>query len=566
MGNFVSSSTYRKCLVKVPRSVGGIVVMRYLKESIIIALVPTIAIAKGKTNRVGNDKRPNVLIVINDDQSYQHTGYAGCKYVNTPGFDRVAGNGLFFTHCYAGSPGSAPSRSTLVTGRHHWQNKQAGQHASSWMKDVIPVVDFMDAAGYATGYTGKGVDPFLYAQSEKDSMWRESNAAGKPYNNILYTKVKNDERTALGISNINYFENFKAFIEQKDSLHPFFFWVGMKEPHRSYEKDSWKRNNKTLEIVNVPPFLPDNNIVRGDLLDYIVEIEWADRHLVKILNYLDSIGELDKTLIIVTADNGMPFPAAKANCFEAGIHVPMAISYPPLIKRGRRVDDMIGFVDIVPTILELTGVNIGNMPQLCGKSLMKIFKSEIDGKVEKNRRWVFAGRERHSSSRWNNLGYPQRAIVGERYLFIWNMKHNRWPAGAPQTIDVKTGKLNPMFGIDEQGRHHSDWAFTDVDASPTKSFILEHKDEKEVKPYYELAFCKRPVFELYDLIDDPNCKKNLAFMDDYKKIRKIMYKNLLKELKESKDSRVVGPNKEIFDEYRRYLGQERFFPQHEEDQ
>ena len=282
-------------------------------------------------------------------------------------------------------------------------------------------------------------------------------------------------------------------------------------------------------------------------------------------------GEETALIASLEGERGMPrlkppFPAAKANCFEAGIHVPMAISYPPLIKRGRRVDDMIGFVDIVPTILELTGVNIGNMPQLCGKSLMKIFKSEIDGKVEKNRRWVFAGRERHSSSRWNNLGYPQRAIVGERYLFIWNMKHNRWPAGAPQTIDVKTGKLNPMFGIDEQGRHHSDWAFTDVDASPTKSFILEHKDEKEVKPYYELAFCKRPVFELYDLIDDPNCKKNLAFMDDYKKIRKIMYKNLLKELKESKDSRVVGPNKEIFDEYRRYLGQERFFPQHEEDQ
>ncbi|MDR3061753.1 MAG: sulfatase-like hydrolase/transferase, partial [Dysgonamonadaceae bacterium] len=76
-------------------------------------------------------KRPNILFAINDDQSYVHTSFAGSRFVKTPGFDRVASNGIYFTNCYAGSPGSAPSRSTLVTGRYHWQNKQSGQHASS---------------------------------------------------------------------------------------------------------------------------------------------------------------------------------------------------------------------------------------------------------------------------------------------------------------------------------------------------------------------------------------------------------------------------------------------------
>ena len=78
-------------------------------------------------------KRPNILFAISDDQSFAHTSFAGCKFIQTPAFDRVASEGIYFTNCNAGSPGCAPSRSTIVTGRYHWQNEQSGQHASSWM-------------------------------------------------------------------------------------------------------------------------------------------------------------------------------------------------------------------------------------------------------------------------------------------------------------------------------------------------------------------------------------------------------------------------------------------------
>ncbi|NJC24933.1 sulfatase-like hydrolase/transferase [Neolewinella antarctica] len=78
--------------------------------------------------------RPNILLAISDDQSVFHTSRAGARFVNTPAFDRIAREGIYFTNCYAGSPGCAPSRSALVTGRHHWQNEQAGQHASAWLK------------------------------------------------------------------------------------------------------------------------------------------------------------------------------------------------------------------------------------------------------------------------------------------------------------------------------------------------------------------------------------------------------------------------------------------------
>ena len=87
----------------------------------------------------------------------------------------------------------------------------------------------------------------------------------------------------------------------------------------------------------VPGFLPDISIVRQDLLDYAVEIEWFDKQLVKILNKLDEIGELENTLIILTGDNGMPFPRAKANCYDAGLHVPLAICWGSKIDQGKGV-------------------------------------------------------------------------------------------------------------------------------------------------------------------------------------------------------------------------------------
>src|SRR5690625_635912 len=100
-------------------------------------------------------KRPNILFAISDDQSFMHTSFAGSKIVNTPAFDRIASEGVYFTNCIAGSPGCAPSRSSIVTGRHHWQNEQSGQHASSWMKKHVPFVDLLVHNGYATGIDRK---------------------------------------------------------------------------------------------------------------------------------------------------------------------------------------------------------------------------------------------------------------------------------------------------------------------------------------------------------------------------------------------------------------------------
>lgn len=527
--------------------------MKYLSGAVFFSLGTGILFTTCKEKKEENVKQPNILFVINDDQSFAHTSFAGARFVNTPGFDRVAANGIYFTNCYAGSPGSAPSRSALVTGRHHWQNEQSGQHASSWMKKYVPFVDLLKADGYHTGFTGKGVDPFRYAKSEKDSLWRKENAAGQAYNKYKYTKGDpSDVRTAKDIGLVNYYENFKDFMQQRESGQPFYFWYGSTEPHRAYERGSWKRNGKSLDQVDVPGFLPDSAEIRGDILDYAVEIEWADSHLCKMLNYLDSIGELANTIVIVTADNGMPFPRAKANCFEYGVHVPLAISYPDGFPNKRCVDDPVSFVDMAPTILEMAGVKSSGMLPISGRSIVNILKSEKDGIVDETKKYVYMGRERHSSSRWQNLGYPQRAVRSSDYLLVWNMKSERWPAGAPQAMDKETGRLYPMYGIDEKGIHHSDWAFTDVDAAPSKSFLIEHYQDSAIRPYFDLAYDKRPEYELYSIYDDPFCLHNLIGNSDYSDIEKELKVALQQELVRSGDSRIIGPDKEIFESYIRY--------------
>jgi N-sulfoglucosamine sulfohydrolase len=513
----------------------------------IVGFLITMLITSCRTDS-NQTKRPNILFVVSDDQSYLHTSFIGCKFINTPAFDKIASEGIYFTNCYASSPGCAPSRGSIVTGRYPWQNEQSGQHNSSWLNKYVPFLDELEANGYVTGRTGKGVDPFQYARSSADSLWRIENAAGKAYNSIKYEE-KGDDRFALGISNINYSENFKYFIDNVKEDKPFFFWFGAREPHRSYEKGSWKRMGKNLKDVDVPKFLPDNEEIRGDLLDYAVEIEWFDLELQKILEYLQEIGELDNTVIIVTSDNGMPFPRAKANCYDIGVHVPLAIRYPKTIQAGRIYNTPISLVDMAPTILELSNTSPYNMMPITGESLVRLLQSNN----ESYNKLVFSGRERHSSSRYMNQGYPQRAVRKNDYLFIWNITPERWPAGAPQKFaDKDSTKLLPLYGLNKARKYVYEGIFADIDESPSKTYLIENYKAEKTETYFNLAFNKRPEFELYNLDKDKDCLNNLVGLQDYYTIEEKMKEILMEELKKTNDPRVVGPNYNIFDNYIRY--------------
>ena len=482
-------------------------------------------------------KPPNILFAIADDQSYPHAGVYGFPEIKTPGFDRVANSGILFTNAFVAAPQCSPSRAAILTGKNIWQIEEAGTHASSFPKKFQVFTDLLETAGYKLGYTGKPWGP---------GNWKitglERNPVGPEYNEKILETVP-----ASGINPRDYFGNFAAFLDDNEADKPFFFWYGGHEPHRVYEAGSGVSSGKRTDNAQVPAFLPDDAVTRNDVLDYALEIEYFDAHLVKLLQLLEEKGQLDNTMVVVTADNGMPFPYAKANLQEYGTHVPLAISWPDRIKNFKKTDALVSMIDLAPTFLEIAGVQ--DIPGMTGKGIAPILYSEKTDKPIRD--FVLTGRERHTHARPDNLGYPARAIRTKEYLFVKNYRPERWPAGDPVPVTKENDERSRVKGFRDlyPGYH-------DIDDSPSKTFMMENKEKEEVKKLFKKTFEKRSAEQLYDIKKDPECMYDLSHNPEYDKIRKDLRTRLDQELKKQGDPRMFGS--EIFDSYPRYSSMRNF--------
>jgi N-sulfoglucosamine sulfohydrolase len=147
------------------------------------------------------------------------------------------------------------------------------------------------------------------------------------------------------------------------------------------------------------------------------------------------------------------------------------------------------------------------------------------------------GRERHvDAAREGNKPYPQRALRTKEFLYIRNFAPDRYPLGDPKQV---TADKAPAASVLE---NNTLVAFADMDASPTKAWLIAHRNDKEWKRYYDLAFGKRPAEELYDLRSDPDQGKNVAGDKAYEATRKQLLERLTKILTEAGDPRLVEPS------------------------
>lgn len=464
-------------------------------------------------------KRPNILFCIADDASYPHMSAYGCSWINTPGFDRVAQEGVLFTRAYTPNAKCAPSRACILTGRNSWQLEEAANHWCFFPAKFKTYPEVLTENGYHVGYTAKGWAP----GKAFDEDGRPRQLTGRPYNKQKTTPP------AKGISNKDYAGNFEDFLNDKPDDEPFCFWYGGHEPHRGYEFSSGiRKGGKQLGDINhVFDFWPDNPRIRADVLDYAYEIEYFDQHLQRMLNLLEERGELDNTIVVVTADNGMPFPRIKGQEYEYSNHLPLAIMWKNGIQHpGRTVDDFVNFIDFAPTFLELAQVNPteAGMKPITGKSLMDVLSSPKSGIVNPERDHVLIGKERHDIGRPHDWGYPIRGIVKGDYLYLRNFKPQRWPAGHPFT------------------------GYTNTDGSPTKSEVLVTRDDPQTHQYWEWNFGRRPEEELYNIKEDPDCINNLADQSSYQDIKETLKSQMTNELKQQDDPRIFHRGY-IFDNY-----------------
>jgi uncharacterized sulfatase len=483
-----------------------------------------IAPASAATKSSAPFDRPNILFAIADDQSWAHTSIDGCAYVKTPAFDRVAREGVRFSQAYCASPSCTPSRSTVLAGRHIWQIGEGGVLYGTLEKRYPLFTHLLADAGYFAGWTGKGWGP-----GDWQAGGLERHPIGREYNSELM-----DPRPHETIDARDYAANFAAFLEERPAGEPFFFWFGATEPHRVYEKGSAVRAGKRVEDVTVPSYWPDTEEIRSDLLDYAHEIEWWDAHLARMLAKLAAIGELANTLVLVTSDNGMPFPRAKVTLYDPGVRMPLAVRWPGRVKAGGVIEDMVSHIDLAPTFLEAAGVAVPAL--ITGRSLLPLLTSGRGGRIDPARAAVYSALERHTWCRPDGATYPMRALRTEDFLYIHNFEPDRWPTGGPEFISSN----KTVHG--------------DVDGCPTKEFMEAPANQAQFAREFALCFGQRPLEELYNVRSDPEQVHNLARNPAYRIIREKLWMRLRAYLVETGDPRVAGQDPWQAYAYRQTVG------------
>jgi arylsulfatase A-like enzyme len=455
------------------------------------------------SSEAAKDARPNILFCLADDWSWPHAGAYGDPVVKTPAFDRLAREGVLFEHAYVSSPSCTPSRNALLTGQQFYR---LGTGANLYGVLDAGHPNFMlllRDAGYSIGH------------------WRKAWGPGK-FQEGGYREHPCGPETS-----------FAKFMQQRDKTKPFCFWFGTSDPHRSYEEGSGRKKGMEIDRIPVPGFYPKADTIRSDIADYYFEVERWDSDVAQALELLEEAGELDNTIVVMTGDNGMPFPRCKGNLYDSGSRMPLAIRWPKGMQHpGRKISDFVSFTDLAPTFLTAAGVAVPEV--MTGRPLVPILRSSQGGRVEISRDHIVYGRERHTDTQAADAsGYPARALRTDHYLYIRNYRPDRWPAGTPDYRNAY--KENAWLG--------------DCDNSPTKYYLWANRDlDDEHRRCHDLAFAKRPTEELYVLADDPDQLRNVAGNPEYADVKADLAARLTGYLQKTGDPRETGkPVK--FDEY-----------------
>ncbi|MBX3180031.1 MAG: sulfatase [Candidatus Hydrogenedentes bacterium] len=378
---------------------------------------------------------PNIVFLFSDDHSVPDLGCYDNSAIRTPNLDALAATGLRLDRAYVTSPQCSPSRASILTGR-----TPHAVNASRLHQNVTPDVPnlprLLKQAGYHTGALRK----------------------------VHQNHIQKD---------FDYYGNHRApleeFFAQRPKDQPFFLWFGSTDPHRDYAPGAVDPPHDPAAL-DVPEFLADTPETRQDLALYYDEIGRFDRECGEILALLEANGLRENTLVVMSADNGMPFPRAKATLYEPGIRVPLIANWPGVIAPGRTSSALVSLMDLTRTWLDAAGAPAPE--SLEGHSLLPLFR----GESESVREMVFSERNWHDN--WD----PVRCVVTDRYKLIQNY---RLDVGCIPSLDLLR---SPSF-------------------QSIRELAKQDLLDGPLRWYHATS---RPPVELYDLEADPGEWNNLA--------------------------------------------------------
>jgi N-sulfoglucosamine sulfohydrolase len=418
---------------------------------------------------------PNILLVLSDDHSVPHLGCYGDKVIKTPNLDQFAAEGIRFDRAYTTAPQCSPSRGSIFTGLPP-QRIHMTRLATPLPPEYKTFPEYLKETGYFTGVCGR---------------WYHLDGRVRP--NPLLTKIYEKYNLQQFQSRIDYCKQLRfndadrpaiekllgqvtQFLDKKPRDKPFFLYTGFSDPHHGWDKDAIP-NPHNPDDIQVPAYLPDLPSVREALSRYYNEISRMDSMFGSLMKLLKKRGLEENTLVIFMGDNGFAFPHGKGSLYQPGIHVPMIARWPGVISPNRAINSLISGMDLAATFLDVSGIPLPEKME--GHS----FKKLLTGEKYEGRKYIFATSGWHTREGNSVLdGFDIcRSVTSETHSFIYNCL----PHIPYRSVDF----MNEPFWVD----------------------MKTENQRGTLKPEYAKAYFSpnRPIFELFDLKNDPNEFNNI---------------------------------------------------------
>ncbi len=395
--------------------------------------------AKKSPTKASPSRPANILWLISED-TCPDMGCYGNSLVTTPNIDKLAAEGAMFTNAFVTAPVCSASRSCFMTGMYQ---TSIGAHNHRSHRDdgyMLPrpaavITEYFRRAGYFV-----------------------TNCAG-----LSYKKP--------GKTDWNFGIQAPPFDgtdwSQRRPRQPFFAQINFNMTHRAFRRD--KNHPVDPTSIELPPCYPDHPLARRDWADYLEAIQVLDTEIGVALQWLQTEGEAENTIVVYFGDNGQPHVRGKQWLYEGGIHIPMIVRWPGRIQPGTVVDDLVSTVDFAPTFL--TAIGLEPPEHLQGYDIL--------GEKKRIREYVFAARDRCDGT-VDHI----RCVRSKRYKYIRNYDPDR-----PYTQFNAYKKLQyPVLTLMQ----------------------VLHKEDQLTPDQEKFMAATRPQEEFYDLQEDPCELRNLA--------------------------------------------------------
>lgn len=409
--------------------------------------------------------RPNILLVIAEDMSYNDISCYGNTDVRTPNLEKFASESVRYTNAFTTGAVCSATRSGLITGMYQTSiqahnHRTLGPDKQPLPECVLPITFAIREAGYT---------PVLCMH--EDPKWGKQNpgswGSGKTDFNFKF-----DEKTIFDTNNWNKVEEGK----------PFFGYLTLQASHRG----KWWRDIDQVrkdginpdKLKTIAPYYPDNEVTRNDYAAYYDAVETVDKNFGEIISRLEEEGLLNSIIIVFMSDHGRPMPRDKQFCWDEGIHVPLMVRYPDKKGAGTVNDKLISSIDISAQVIKWTGAEIP--PNVHGVPFAEAGTTE--------RKYTISARDR-----CDETVHRIRAVRTKDYLYIRNFDPE-----VPFTAQNRYKDTRYPILINE------------------RELFAKGELPDNVKPFFAP---QKPKEELYDMRKDPRNLNNIA---DNLKMKKVM--------------------------------------------